>query len=31
LRGKLDEPDEYCPVVRGEDEVPRVQEMLYYT
>jgi radical SAM protein with 4Fe4S-binding SPASM domain len=31
LRGKLDEPDEYCPVVRGEDEVQRVQEMLSYT
>jgi radical SAM protein with 4Fe4S-binding SPASM domain len=31
LRGKLDEPDEYCPVVRGEDEVRRVQEMLSYT
>ena len=31
LRGKLDEPDEYCPVVRGEDEVRRVLEMLRYT
>ena len=32
LRGKLDEPDEYCPVVRGgEEEVRRVQEMLRYT
>ncbi len=31
LRDRLDEPDEYCPVVRGEDEVRRVQEMLSYT
>ncbi|MDP8926233.1 MAG: radical SAM protein [Actinomycetota bacterium] len=31
LRNKLDEPDEYCPVVRGEDEVRRIQEMLRYT
>jgi hypothetical protein len=31
LRDRLDEPDEYCPVVRGEDEVRRVQEMLNYT
>ena len=32
LRGKLDEPDEYCPVVRGgEEEVRRIQEMLRYT
>ncbi len=31
LRGKLDEPDAYCPVVRGESEVRRVQEMLRYT
>ncbi len=31
LRGRLDEPDEYCPVVRGEDEVRRIQDMLRYT
>jgi len=32
LRDKLDEPDEYCPVVRGGDEeVTRIQEMLRYT
>jgi radical SAM protein with 4Fe4S-binding SPASM domain len=32
LRNKLDEPDEYCPVVRGgEDEVRRIREMLRYT
>ena len=32
LRDKLDEPDEYCPVVRGgEEEVSRIQEMLRYT
>jgi radical SAM protein with 4Fe4S-binding SPASM domain len=32
LRNKLDEPDEYCPVVRGgEEEVRRIQEMLRYT
>ena len=31
LRNRLDEPDEYCPVVHGEDEVRRVQEMLRYT
>jgi radical SAM protein with 4Fe4S-binding SPASM domain len=32
LRGRLDEPDEYCPVVRGgEEEVRRIQEMLDYT
>ena len=31
LRDRLDEPDEYCPVVRGEDEVRRIQEMLSYT
>jgi radical SAM protein with 4Fe4S-binding SPASM domain len=31
LRDRLDEPDEYCPVVRGEDEVRRVQEMINYT
>ncbi len=32
LRGKLDEPDEYCPVVRGgEEEVERIQQMLRYT
>ncbi|MDQ3430042.1 MAG: radical SAM protein [Actinomycetota bacterium] len=32
LRNKLDEPDEYCPVVRGgEEEVSRIQEMLRYT
>ena len=32
LRDKLDEPDEYCPVVRGgEEEVARIQEMLRYT
>jgi radical SAM protein with 4Fe4S-binding SPASM domain len=31
LRGKLDEPDEYCPVVRGgEEEVRRIQGMLDY-
>lgn len=31
IRRKLDEPDEYCPVVRGgEDEVRRIQEMLEY-
>lgn len=32
LRNKLDEPDEYCPVVRGGDEeVRRIQELLRYT
>jgi radical SAM protein with 4Fe4S-binding SPASM domain len=31
LRDRLDEPDEYCPVVHGEDEVQRIQEMLHYT
>jgi radical SAM protein with 4Fe4S-binding SPASM domain len=32
LRGKLDEPDEYCPVVRGgKGEVERIREMLRYT
>lgn len=32
LRGKLDEPDEYCPVVRGgDDEVRRIQELVRYT
>lgn len=32
LRNKLDEPDEYCPVVRGgDDEVRRIQELLRYT
>lgn len=32
LRGKLSEPDEYCPVVRGgEEEVERIREMLRYT
>ena len=32
LRDRLDEPDEYCPVVRGGDEeVSRIQEMLRYT
>jgi hypothetical protein len=32
LRNKLDEPDEYCPVVRGgEVEVRRIQEILSYT
>jgi radical SAM protein with 4Fe4S-binding SPASM domain len=31
LRNKLDEPDEYCPVVRGEEEVRRIQDMLHYT
>lgn len=32
LRGKLDDPDEYCPVVRGgEEEVRRIQAMLDYT
>ncbi len=31
LRDRLNEPDEYCPVVRGEDEVQRIQEMLRYT
>jgi radical SAM protein with 4Fe4S-binding SPASM domain len=32
LRNRLDEPDEYCPVVRGgEEEVRRIQEMLRYT
>ena len=32
LRDKLDEPDEYCPVVRGgEEEIGRIQEMLRYT
>lgn len=31
LRGKLSEPDEYCPVVRGgEEEVRRIQGMLDY-
>lgn len=30
LRNRLDEPDEYCPVVRGEDELQRVQAMLRY-
>jgi radical SAM protein with 4Fe4S-binding SPASM domain len=31
LRGRLDQPDEYCPVVRGgEDEVRRIQAMLAY-
>ena len=29
LRGRLDEPDEYCPVVRGDLE--RVQALLRYT
>ncbi|WP_162924591.1 radical SAM/SPASM domain-containing protein [Rubrobacter indicoceani] len=29
LRGRLDEPDEYCPVMRGGDEeVRRIREML---
>lgn len=32
LRDKLDEPDEYCPVMRGGDEeVERIREMLQYT
>ena len=32
LRNKLDEPDEYCPVVRGGDEeVRRIQGLLRYT
>jgi radical SAM protein with 4Fe4S-binding SPASM domain len=32
LRGRIEEPDEYCPVVRGgEEEVRRIQEMLSYT
>nr|MDP9486770.1 hypothetical protein [Actinomycetota bacterium] len=32
LRGRLEEPDEYCPVVRGGDEeVERIREMLRYT
>ncbi len=32
LRNRLDEPDEYCPVVRGgEEEVGRIREMLRYT
>ncbi len=31
LRNRLNEPDEYCPVVRGEDEMRRVQELLKYT
>lgn len=30
LRNRLDEPDEYCPVVQGEDEVRRIQAMLRY-
>jgi radical SAM protein with 4Fe4S-binding SPASM domain len=30
LRQRLDEPDEYCPVVRGEDEVQRIQTLLRY-
>ena len=30
LRDRLNEPDEYCPVVRGEDEVRRVQGLLRY-
>ncbi len=32
LRGRLDEPDEYCPVVRGGDEeVERIRKMLRYS
>jgi radical SAM protein with 4Fe4S-binding SPASM domain len=32
LRNRLDEPDEYCPVVRGgEEEVLRIQDLLRYT
>ena len=32
LRNKLDQPDEYCPVVRGGDaEVRRIQGLLHYT
>ncbi len=30
LRDRLDESDEYCPVVRGEEEVARIQTMLGY-
>lgn len=30
LRDRLKEPDEYCPVVRGEGEVQRIQAMLRY-
>jgi radical SAM protein with 4Fe4S-binding SPASM domain len=30
LRGRLNEPDEYCPVIRGDAEVRRIQEMLRY-
>lgn len=30
LRNRLDEPDEYCPVVRGGDEVARIQALLSY-
>lgn len=30
LRDRLNEPDEYCPVVRGEDEVRRIQQRLRY-
>ena len=31
IRNRLDAPDEYCPVVRGEQEVARIQRMLQYT
>ncbi len=32
MRGRLDEPDEYCPVVRGGDEeVERIREMISYS
>ena len=31
LRGRLNEPDEYCPVVRGEAEVARIQQLLRYS
>jgi radical SAM protein with 4Fe4S-binding SPASM domain len=31
LRGRLDEPDEYCPVVRGADEVARIRRLLAIT
>lgn len=31
LRNRLDEPDEYCPVVRGEGELERVQALLRYS
>ncbi len=30
LRNRLHEPDEYCPVVRGEDELRRIQALLRY-